>query len=126
MKIVKHAWRWAYPLTRRIGKPEYVDWHHIAAKTMTPARLHSLHIPDGWAGFPYNLYIRKNGSIHQGRPLPYCGGGALGHWADIGVAVEGNYDVEEEMPAKQLRAAQQVHDYLAERYPGIGHRGHRH
>ena len=35
MKIVKHAWRWAYPLTRRDGKPEFVNWHHAAAKRLT-------------------------------------------------------------------------------------------
>lgn len=125
MKIIKHDWKWAYPLTRRVGKPEYVNWHHAAAKRLTPAALHRLHLNLGWCGFGYNLYITKDGKVHRGRPLQFCGGGAIGHWSDIGVCLEGNYDVEKEMPAKQLRAAQEVKEYLAERYPGIGHRGHR-
>jgi hypothetical protein len=125
VKIVKHEWKWAYPLSRREGKPQYCNWHHAAAKRLTPAALHRLHLNLGWAGHAYNLYITKNGKIHRGRPMQFCGGGAIGHWADIGVCLEGNYDVEDEMPEKQLRAAQEVKDYLAARYPGIGHRGHR-
>jgi hypothetical protein len=125
MKVIHHKWKWAYPLTRRTGRPTWVDWHHAAAKTLTPARLHALHLSLGWCGFGYNFYIRKNGSIHIGRPLAYCGGGALEHWSDVGVCLEGNYDTEKAMPKKQLRAAQELHDYLAERYPAAGHRGHR-
>lgn len=125
MKIIKHKWRWAYPLSRREGKPQYVNWHHAAAKRLSPRGLHKIHLGLGWCGFAYNLYIRKNGKVHRGRPMQFCGGGAKGHWADIGVCLEGNYDVEEEMPEKQLRSAQEVKDWLDDRYPGVGHRGHR-
>ena len=125
MNIVEHDWNWARPLTRRVGLPAYVDWHHAAAKQLTPAALHLIHLGLGWCGFAYNFYIRKDGSIHRGRPLAFCGGGALGHWSDVGVCLEGNYDVEKEMPAAQLRSAQEVHDYLARKYPGIKHRRHR-
>jgi len=125
VKIVKHDWKWAYPLSRREGKPQYCNWHHAAAKRLTPAALHRLHLNLGWAGHAYNLYITKNGKVHRGRPMQFCGGGAIGHWSDIGVCLEGNYDVEDEMPEKQLRAAQEVKDWLDERYPGVGHRGHR-
>ena len=110
---------------RRDGKPEFVNWHHAAAKRLTPAALHRIHRNLGWCGFGYNLYLTKDGKVHQGRPLQFCGGGARGAWASVGVCLEGNYDVEQEMPAKQLRAAQEVKEYLAERYPGIKHRGHR-
>ena len=125
MNIVEHDWDWARPLTRRVGLPAYVDWHHAAVKSLTPAALHRIHLNLGWCGFGYNLYIGKDGRIHRGRPLAYCGGGALNHWSDVGVCLEGNYDVEEKMPAAQLRSAQEVHDYLARKYPGIKHRRHR-
>jgi hypothetical protein len=125
MKVIRHDWKWAYPLTRRTGRPTYVNWHHAAVKHLTPARLHAIHLGLGWCGFGYNYFLTKDGRIHQGRPLQFCGGGALEHWSDVGVCLEGNYDVEEAMPPKQLRAAQELHDYLNKRYPGIGHRRHR-
>ena len=125
MNIIAKTYKWAHPLTRRAGKPTYVNWHHAAAKTLTPDGLHKIHLGLGWCGFAYNLYIRKSGKVYRGRPLQFCGGGAIGHWADIGVCLEGNYDVEDEMPAKQLRAAQEVKDWLDDRYPGVGHRGHK-
>ena len=125
MNIIAKTYKWAYPLTRRDGKPTYVDWHHAAAKTLSPDGLHKIHLGLGWCGFAYNLYIRKDGRVYRGRPLAYCGGGAKYHWSDIGVCLEGNYDVEREMPPAQLRAAQEVKDWLDDRYPGIDHRGHR-
>jgi hypothetical protein len=124
VKFIKHDFKWAKPLQMRVGF-DGTAWHHLAAKTMTPLAIHKLHLSFGWSGAYYCLYIRKNGTVHILRPLRFVCCGCLGSFGLLGVVVEGNYDTEEEMPAAQLRACQEVHDWIDETYgkkPHIPHK----
>lgn len=104
LALVRHDWKWRYALGRRIGQPPGVVPHHAAAKTLTPERLHEIHLGNGWSGFGYHRLIRKDGSIHQGRPEWAIGAHAPGanHW--LAACFEGNYEVETEMPLEQFVA----------------------
>lgn len=123
MKFIKHDFKWAHPLYMRDGLEGFV-WHHLAAKRMTPLAIHKLHLSFGWSGAYYNLYVRKDGSVHIMRPLRFVGSGARAANGWMGIVVEGAYHQEKEMPAKQLRACQEVHDWLEEEYGKLPHRRH--
>jgi len=124
VKFIAHDWKWTHGLVARTGTPPSVVWHHAAAKSLTPARLNALHKSLGWTGIGYHVYITKTGKVHRGRPFWAMGAHCLTHNDCIGVCLEGNYDVEKNMPAKQLRAAQEVHDFLEKRFPAAEHRKH--
>jgi len=102
--VVRHDWNWNGSLSKRSGRPTYIILHNAAAVTATPEAIHSWHLARGFAGFGYHLYVRKDGSIHEGRPLWAYGAHTLGYNQHIGSCCEGNYDIEKKMPAKQLKA----------------------
>jgi hypothetical protein len=123
LKFVKHDLKWAYPLTMRDGVDGFC-WHHTATKHESVATLHKAHLSFGWAGAFYNLYVDKKGRIHILRPLRFVGCGCRGSYGFVGVCVEGAYHEEKEMPDKQLRACQELHDWLDEEYGRQGHDKH--
>ena len=62
------------------------------------------------------MYVRKDGSIYEGRPVEYIGAHANGSNSDsIGICFEGKYD-EETMPEAQLKAGKELVAYLKEKY----------
>ncbi len=124
VKFVTHSWNWAHPLVPRSGRAPGVVWHHAAAKSLTPAALHRLHLRNGWAGIGYHFYVTKDGRVHRGRPLQFMGGHCLGHNDWVGVCAEGAYHVEKSMPPKQLRALQELHDWLEDKHGLTTHRKH--
>lgn len=76
--------------------------HHIDAVTATPEQIHEWHLANGWNGFGYNEYIKKDGTVYIGR------GDNIGAQCEnmnsksYGIAVEGNYDQETVMPIAQF------------------------
>ena len=103
MNIIEHNWAWAHGLSRR-SATEAIVLHHAAALTASPGDVHAWHLQNGWAGIGYHLYIRKDGSVHAGRPLWASGAHTLNfNMCTLGVCCEGNYDVETAMPAAQLK-----------------------
>jgi N-acetylmuramoyl-L-alanine amidase len=57
--------------------------------------LHEDHIERGWAGCGYNWYIRKDGSIYEGRSILYVPSGVRNNNSDsIHVCFEGNMNIE--------------------------------
>ena len=67
-------------------------------------------------GIGYHMYVRKDGSIYEGRPVEYIGAHANGSNSDsIGICFEGKYD-EETMPEAQLKAGKELVAYLKEKY----------
>ena len=88
------------PLT--LSDAQYIMLHHIAAESATTEQIHEWHIANKWAGFGYNEYIRKDGTVYIGRG-DHIGAHCAGmNSKSYGIAVEGNYNVEKKMPQAQL------------------------
>jgi hypothetical protein len=83
-----------------------------------------MHRSIGYTGIAYHFYVTKDGRIHRGRPMWAMGGHTRGHNDWIGVCAEGAYHLEKEMPPKQLRALQELHDWLEEKRGIETHRRH--
>lgn len=125
MKIIKHDWKWAHGLSSR-SATNAIIMHHAAAKVASPEDVHAWHLKNGWAGIGYHLYIRKDGSVHEGRPLWASGAQTLNYNSTtLGICCEGNYDVETVMPAAQLKALREVLAYLKGIYPTAAIKCHR-
>ena len=125
MNIIEHNWAWAKGLSCR-PKTEAIVLHHAAAKTASPEDVHAWHIQNGWAGIGYHLYVRKDGSVHAGRPLWASGAHTLNfNGRTLGICCEGNYDVERDMPPAQLQALRGAIAYLRELYPDAVVKCHR-
>lgn len=79
----------------------------------------------GWAGIGYHFYVRKDGSIYEGRPIDWAGAHATGHNSNsIGICAEGNFDVET-MSEVQKNAIKELIAYLKEKYNITIIKGHR-
>ena len=125
LRIIKTKWQWRGGLSTRPYTKDIV-LHHAAAKTCSANQIDSWHKGNGWAGIGYHFFIRKDGSIYEGRPLWATGAHAEGKNSEsIGVCVEGNYDTERTMPQAQKLAIKEVLSYLKGMYPTAGIKGHR-
>ncbi|MBM7582832.1 N-acetyl-anhydromuramyl-L-alanine amidase AmpD [Caldicoprobacter guelmensis] len=100
--------------------------HHAAAQRATPQQIHEWHLQRGWLGAGYNVYVRKDGSVWELRPLWAVGAHAEGvNFESIGVCAEGMYHpsdsqlYDREMPQKQFDALVKVVKDLMEEYPSI-------
>ena len=116
--IVKHIWQWNGSLGKRNGKAAGIVCHHAAASVASPKDIHRWHLARGFIGIGYHYYVRKDGSIHRGRPEWAIGAHCLGHNDMIGVCAEGNFETET-MSAKQLEALQWLRADILGRYPGL-------
>lgn len=118
MEILKPNYQWAWALTPR-AVTSHLILHHAAAKSLTPEAIHAYHLSKGWAGIAYHYYIRKDGTVYEGRPEKMCGGHTT-NWnhCAIGVCFEGNFQ-EEEMPEAQRKAGQALVADIVSRYPAI-------
>ena len=125
MQIIKPKYRWSTELSVRT-KTEYIALHHPANKSCTAEDIHRWHLANGWAGIGYHFFITKEGLVYEGRPLNTIGAQIAGHNArGIGICVEGNYEVEQQIPEAQYKALLEVLDYLKEKYPDAELVGHR-
>lgn len=106
MHIIEKTYNWAKPLSKR-GTTDLLILHHAAAASCTAEDVHRWHLGNGWAGIGYHYLVRKDGTIYRGRPEDTVGAHAYGaNSHSIGVCFEGNYEVEQNMPAAQLTAGQ--------------------
>jgi hypothetical protein len=104
MMILDTNFRYAKPLTPlNLSKVFFVILHHTEIAVAEPADIHQWHLGNGWDGFGYNEYIRKNGSTYIGRG-DNIGAHCMGMNANAyGICFEGNYDTEN-MPKAQFDA----------------------
>jgi len=117
LHIIPVEYDWANPLVKRDGSPPHVIWHHAAANNLTPQAIHSYDIhTNGWSGFGYHFYVRKDGKVYRGRPEAYMGAHARGYNDSLGVCAEGNF-MSDYMPIAQLNAMKALHYYLHHKYP---------
>ena len=125
MHIIQHDWPWAYGLANR-PRTDAIVLHHAAAPAASPDEVHRWHRSQGWAGIGYHIYVRKDGSVHAGRPLWATGAHVRNHNSHtLGVCCEGDYDVETAMPPPQLQALREVLAYLKTQYPAAEIKRHR-
>ena len=120
MNIIKSNLKWNGTLVPlNLEKVIFLIIHHIDAKVATPEQIHQWHLEKGWKGAAYNEYIRKDGTVVILRG-DYIGG----HTANMnsksyGIAVEGNYETEKEMPAAQYNALVERVKYHQSRFKNL-------
>lgn len=91
MQIIKKNYHWASPLSIR-KKTNRIILHHAQAKTCSVEDIHQWHLKRGWSGIGYHFFIKKDGTIYQGRPENTIGAHAKGANSDsIGICAEGNF-----------------------------------
>lgn len=98
--------------------------HHAEANGCTVKDIHQWHLNNGWAGIGYHFYVRKDGTIYQGRPIDWIGahaGSSSGYnKISIGICFEGRYNsVDKSMPTAQLNAGKELVAYCKQKYPSI-------
>jgi hypothetical protein len=94
--------------------------HHTAQQQDTPETMvdvQNLHMNrNGWADIGYHFGIDVDGNIYEGRDIGVRGASVAGYNTGlIGVALMGNFEVEQPTPA-QLAAAQALTIWLAAVY----------
>ena len=126
MNFIEHDYRWQSSLAKR-KKTTLIVLHHAAATECIAEDIHRWHLANGWAGIGYHYLVRKDGSIHRGRPEDTVGAHALNsNSISVGVCFEGNFETET-MPDLQLTAGAELVADLMRRYQlGVNAiRGHR-
>lgn len=117
MEIIEKRYKWkAEPEAR--NSTSCIVLHHRAG-TGDADSIHKAHLAKGWSGIGYHYYIRTDGRIYRGRPRETVGAHCIGkNKNSIGVCFEGNYQLEREMPAAQLKAGCELVGALLRLYPG--------
>ena len=125
MKINKVSYRWSGNLTKRYWT-DHIILHHRAGNGDVES-IHSQHLNQGFTGIGYNFYIRKDGSVYEGRPIDCVGAHATNYNSrSVGVCFEGDFhSADKEMSEAQLNAGKELVKYLLGRYPNATIVGHR-
>ncbi len=128
MNIINANLQFAGSLTKR-KKTTMLIIHHAAASSASIETIHKWHLGRGWLGIGYNFYIRRDGTVYQGRGWEYVGAHCAGYnSASVGICLEGNYETDADMPAAQYDAAVQLIRMALDKYPTIteicGHQAH--
>lgn len=92
--IIETDLDWKSPRTLRASTSEIVI-HHAAINTASVYDVHNFHLNstvENFIGIAYNFYIRKDGSIYEGRGWDYVGGHTSNHNSvSVGICCEGYY-----------------------------------
>lgn len=99
-------------------KTDLIVLHHSAASGDVK-NVHRYHRGLGWKGIAYHYYVRRSGSIWQGREENEIGGhsGMPTDRVSIGVCAEGNFE-REQMSDAQKKALKLLIADIKSRYPG--------
>lgn len=112
---------------RDINSIKRIILHHTGVSTLQSVdTIHNYHKnTKGYAGIGYHYYVRKDGSVFQGRPLEYIGAHAYGNNSDsIGICAEGNFN-EEVMQEAQEKSLKELILDLLEKYNIVIIQGHK-
>ena len=85
----------------KLSDVKYIILHHAQAIFATYETINQWHLENGWAGIGYNEYIRKDGTVYIGRGDNIGAQCAGMNSVSYGICVEGNYEIETEMPEAQ-------------------------
>jgi len=96
---------------------KYLILHHPDAVTASPQEINQWHKENGWNCGGYNEYIRKNGVTYIMRG-DHIGAQCLNfNSVSYGICLEGNYNIEKEMPDAQLKTVIERIKYHKNRMP---------
>lgn len=96
---IKYDWEGDFDYS---NKPQYLVYHHTASVQISPEKINEMHSNKGWSGIGYHYYIRKDGTIYNGRPEDAVGAHAIGKNKDsIGICLEGNFEQEKLTKAQE-------------------------
>ena len=125
MNIIKTDWKWNGTLSRR-ASTEYIALHHAEAVECTAKQVDEWHKSNGWAGIGYHFFVRKDGSIYEGRPLWALGAHVQGkNNVSVGICAEGDYHNKDKvMPDAQKKSIKELIAYLKTLYPDAEIVGH--
>lgn len=117
MNIIKTNFTYKQPLIPlNLDKVFFIIVHHPDAINASPEDIHQWHLENGWAGFGYNEYIRKDGTVYIGRG-DYIGAQCANmNSKSYGICCEGNYDIETEMPQAQFNSLVERVKYNSNRF----------
>lgn len=98
------------------NKPNKIIIHHPEFYGSIQA-LNNLMRNMGYAMIGYNYYVRKDGSVWQGRPVSVTSANCYGqNNHSIGVCFEGDYEKDQTMPDAQFNAGVELIKYLKSQY----------
>jgi len=117
MKIIKKNLRWTGRLTPR-SKTKYIILHHAKSKKCTIKDIENWHIDEnGWSGIGYSYFVRKDGTVYEGRPINMIGAHTKGfNDVSIGICFEGDFEIEH-MNDTQMNTAIKLINFVQETYP---------
>lgn len=90
--------------------------HHTGTSTATPQQIHEWHLANGWSGFGYNEYIRKDGTVFIGRGNHIGAQCAGKNSSSYGICLEGNFEVEIPTEEQYKALGQRIYE-LKKVYP---------
>jgi hypothetical protein len=96
----------------------FIVLHHTAIRIAEPESIHKWHLDNGWAGFGYNEYIRKNGDVVIGRGFSVGAQCKNYNSSSYGIALEGDFRVEKPTKEQILTLKQRV-EYLKTFFPAF-------
>src|SRR5476649_990483 len=67
ISIIKTELNWNGDLPHGENKPSRIVLHHADASVCTVFDIHRWHLQRGYAGIGYHYFVRKDGTIYQGR-----------------------------------------------------------
>ena len=114
MEIIENNLQFKDMSTR--NSTERIILHHADAKNCSAEDIHRWHLNNGWSGAGYHFLVRKDGKVYRLRPEDKVGAHAYGaNYDSLGICFEGNF-MEEDMPAEQIKAGQELVAYLKNKY----------
>lgn len=123
-EIIEHEFKWSGTL-KALSEVRYIVLHHTASETADVQGIHKLHLGNGWSGIGYHLLVRKDGTVHRGRPLDKQGAHAEGrNYCSVGICFEGNFE-NGQMGEKQVQAGVWAVLYLRGLFPKAEVLGHK-
>lgn len=128
MNIIQTNFNYRKPLAPLdLNNVQYIIVHHPKWKVVSPEEIHVDVLTDpakkDWSGFPYNEYIRKDGTVHIGRGDHIGSQCANMNSISYGICCEGDYDVELVMPEAQKKALIERIRYNRARFPNYKNTG---
>ena len=125
MKIIDSKLKFRSNLVKR-SETTTIVLHHAEARKASVQDIHSWHLANGWAGIGYHYYVRKDGTVYQGRPEWALGSHCKGsNFCSIGICCEGDYEkYDKTMPTKQYNALVGLINDIKSRYTGATVKGH--
>ena len=117
MKIEEFTGKWRFAPSKRYST-KYIILHHAAVSVASESDIHIAHLKNpSWAGFGYHFYVRKDGTVYEGRPIDTIGAQCQTcNSTSIGICFEGNFE-NEVMTDKQFNAGVDILTYCRAKYP---------